>query len=433
MVRPIGLTNAKILALKAPERGQIEYADKVVPGLRVRVGKTGSATFIVRKRIGPRVANVTLGRFDERHFPLVEARQRARLIISDIEAGVAPALAVRQAAPAPEPDTFKAVSSTYLERHVDKRGLRTAAEVRRIFTRYIWPEFGDRPFLEVRRRAVTDLLDEIEDGKAGKEHNLGGPVQADYTLAVLSTLFTWYAVRDEDYASPIIRGMRRTKPRERARTRVIGLLPSGKQDDDELRLFWRTASASEVFGAYLQTCLLTGQRRAKVMEMRWVEIDDVGVWTIPTAPREKSTAGLLKLPPLALTILRAQPIVDDNPYVFAGRGGRPMYPGDKLKHDFDADLAKENDGVKLPHWTIHDLRRTAKTLMRRAGVSGEISERVLGHAIAGVEGVYDRHSYFDEKADALVRLAALIERVLEPASNVVPITASPSASAPLDR
>jgi integrase len=103
-----------------------------------------------------------------------------------------------------------------------------------------------------------------------------------------------------------------------------------------------------------------------------------------------------------------------------------MYPGDKLKHDFDADLAKGNGGTKLPHWTIHDLRRTAKTLMRRAGVSGELSERVLGHAIAGVEGVYDRHSYTEEKADALVRLAVLVERILDPAPNVVPITASAS-------
>ena len=55
----------------------------------------------------------------------------------------------------------------------------------------------------------------------------------------------------------------------------------------------------------------------------------------------------------------------------------------------------------LPNWTLHDLRRTAKTLMVRAGVRPDISERVLGHVIAGVEGTYDRHSYADEKRDAL--------------------------------
>src|SRR5258708_34713149 len=68
----------------------------------------------------------------------------------------------------------------------------------------------------------------------------------------------------------------------------------------------------------------------------------------------------------------------------------------------------------LPNWTLHDLRRTSKTLMARASVRPDISERVLGHVIAGVEGTYDRHSYADEKRDALEKLAAMIERILNP-------------------
>ena len=68
----------------------------------------------------------------------------------------------------------------------------------------------------------------------------------------------------------------------------------------------------------------------------------------------------------------------------------------------------------MPNWTLHDLRRTAKTLMARAGVRPDISERVLGHVIAGVEGTYDRHSYADEKRDALKKLAEIVERILNP-------------------
>ena len=76
----------------------------------------------------------------------------------------------------------------------------------------------------------------------------------------------------------------------------------------------------------------------------------------------------------------------------------------------------------MPGWVIHDLRRTARSLMSRAGVRPDIAERVLGHAIAGVEGVYDRHSYREEKADALQRLAALVETIVNPpAANVVPL------------
>ena len=58
-------------------------------------------------------------------------------------------------------------------------------------------------------------------------------------------------------------------------------------------------------------------------------------------------------------------------------------------------------------------------------MQSEHAERVLGHAIGGVEGIYDRHSYATEKADALRKLAALIERIVNPpADNVVPYTRS---------
>ena len=61
--------------------------------------------------------------------------------------------------------------------------------------------------------------------------------------------------------------------------------------------------------------------------------------------------------------------------------------------------------------------------MSRAGIRPDIAERVLGHAIAGVEGVYDRHKYEAEKADALKKLAHLVETIINPPArgNVVPI------------
>jgi integrase len=75
------------------------------------------------------------------------------------------------------------------------------------------------------------------------------------------------------------------------------------------------------------------------------------------------------------------------------------------------------------HFTFHDLRRTAKSLMSRAKVEPWVSERVLGHVIKGVEGVYDRHDWTEEMADALEKLAGLIERILDPNSNVVKLRA----------
>ena len=104
--------------------------------------------------------------------------------------------------------------------------------------------------------------------------------------------------------------------------------------------------------------------------------------------------------------------------MFAGRGGTHIAGWSKSKRKFDAKL----EGVKP--WVLHDLRRTARSLMSRAQVRPDIAERVLGHVIKGVEGVYDRHSYAEEKAHALKALAGLIERIVNPpAKNVVSLKA----------
>jgi len=139
--------------------------------------------------------------------------------------------------------------------------------------------------------------------------------------------------------------------------------------------------------------------------MRWEDLDlEAGVWTIPNEGRQKGTGGELLLPEMALDIIKTTPRFV-GPWVFPGRGENHFK---SYKH------LDENDG-----WTLHDLRRTARSLMSRAKVQPHIAERVLGHAIGGVEGVYDRHSYREDKADALKRLAQqIMDIVTPPPSNV---------------
>jgi hypothetical protein len=62
--------------------------------------------------------------------------------------------------------------------------------------------------------------------------------------------------------------------------------------------------------------------------------------------------------------------------------------------------------------------------MSRVGVPTDIAERVLGHAIPGVRSVYDRHGYEAEKRDALERFAELVDQILNPVPNVVPVQTS---------
>lgn len=144
--------------------------------------------------------------------------------------------------------------------------------------------------------------------------------------------------------------------------------------------------------------------------MKWSDLASDGTWTLPTAPREKTNHSSLRLSEQALAVIRSQPRFVSSDRVF-GRFS-----------NFGRAKSRLDKASGVSGWTIHDLRRTARSLMSRAGVRPDIAERVLGHTKRGVEGVYDVFEYTSEKADALQRLANLIERIVEgPVDNVVPL------------
>ena len=171
--------------------------------------------------------------------------------------------------------------------------------------------------------------------------------------------------------------------------------------------------------AFVKVLLLTAQRKDKVAQMRWDDIVD-GEWRIPTASREKGNAGTLRLPPMVLDIINKQPRLMGNPYIFALSGKRA--PNSFIKPKEELDKRMREQVPDMAPWVIHDLRRTARSLMSRAGILPHVAEQVLGHVIPGVMGTYDRHSYDDEKADALNRLACLVEKIVNPPEgNVIPL------------
>jgi integrase len=380
MPRRKRLTDDQVAALQ-PKTARYTYPDPELPAHYVRVYPTGAKSFVVVS------SNkwTTIG--DARLFSIEQARERARKILHADKAGEA------------SPESFKGVAAKWVEKHVDAKGLRSASEVRR-FLGYLVDAFGDRDFASVRRLDVANLIDKIAEER--------GPRTARYCLQICRTLMSWYARRDEAYNSPIVAGIA-AELLSKSRDRVLS--------DEEIRAVWKLAGKSGHFGAIIKVLLLTGQRRMKVATMRWDDLDG-NVWTIATEEREKNNAGKLVLPPAVLDTLNEQQRHLDNGYVFAARGGTCFNSFARSKREFDAKLG----GMSSP-WTLHDLRRTASSLMNRAGVRPDIVERVLGHAIGGVAGIYNRHAYDNEKADALKALANLIGSIVDPTprTNVTPL------------
>ena len=134
---------------------------------------------------------------------------------------------------------------------------------------------------------------------------------------------------------------------------------------------------------------------------------------IRTEKGEKGNAGTLPLPPMLRRIIAAQPEIIDHPFVFA-------YARYQSSHKRALDKRLKAELGALKPWVVHDLRRTARSLMSRAAVPRDHAERVLGHTIPGVEGVYDQYSYQTEKGEALAKLANLVAKILtqEPAGSL---------------
>ena len=122
--------------------------------------------------------------------------------------------------------------------------------------------------------------------------------------------------------------------------------------------------------------------------MRWSDIAD-GIWTVAETERDKGTIGKVRLPQIMLNTINVLPRFENNPFVFASPKGVAFNHWSEAMRELRAELPGE-----MPHFTLHDLRRTARTL-EAIGVKQVIAERVLGHTIAGVEGVYNRHQYFE--------------------------------------
>jgi integrase len=395
------LSDAGVRALK-PRAARYAHPDPELAGHYVRVQPSGAKSFVAVTRDPTNGKQVwaTIGPADL--MTVEEAREKARDAIKRVQAGQ-PAFETPVKA-----ELFADVAEQWLKRHVAAKGLRSAPDLARLLKTHVYPRWANRPFLDIRRSDVAALLDEIEDNH--------GPRQADYVLAIVRSVMNWRAARSDDYSAPISRGMRRTNPKERARARILS--------DEELRAAWKAAEGDGAFGAFIRLLLLTAQRREKVASMRWRDIAN-GTWTIPAEAREKGAGGELELPPAALDIIEAQPRIGESPYVFAGRSvkGREhacLSGFGKRKRALDAKVAAELPNV--PQWQLHDLRRTARSLMSRAGVRPDIAERVMGHVQPGVAGVYDRHAYFDEKADALAKLAALVDAIVKPrTAEIVPL------------
>jgi integrase len=397
------LTQRRIDALECPaHKKDMLVFDEEQRGLGVRVTAGGGKSFLVQYRHAGEKRRMPLGSCAA--VSLAKARLAARQIVGAVAAGKDPASDRKAAALEAKREalTLDALIDQWAKLHLaGKRANYSAAAVsalRRSFAKHL-----NAPAATLGCASVVRVLDDLaKDGKAA---------MAGATARYGSALFGWAIRRGSLTDSPFERVPIAATVR---RERVLS--------DDEIRSVWKATEGPGAFNAIVRALLLTGQRREEVSGLTWGELDTgFSVWTLPASRSKNGKPHVVPLSEEMQTLLRDQPLRAGTDLVFPGEQG--VYSGwSKSKERLD-----KRSGVS--GWTLHDLRRTMATGLQKLGVRLEVTEAVLNHVAgsrAGIVGVYQRHSWADEKRAALTawgeRVAAIVEG-REAEDNVRPLRA----------
>ena len=372
-----------------PGPTRYEFPDAGQRGLLLVVFPSGKKSFIVRYRFAGIKRKLTLG-----DIGLAAARKTAAEALYEVHQGRDPADAkkeIKAKAATARAETVQWLCEQYIKREGDK--LRSIDVRKRAFAQLVYPEIGDVPLSALRRSQIVKLLDRVQDQN--------GDRRADLVLAYLRKVFNWHASRTDDFSSPIVKNMGRYNGKERERSRVL--------TDDELAKIWAATETPHPYHALVRFLLLTGARRDEARRLPWPEI--VGTdWHLPAARNKVKADFTRPLSKAAQAVLQNMPRIDGGALVFSLDGHRPM--------ELAKPKARLHAACGVTGWTLHDCRRTARTLMSRAGIAADIGERCLGHVIGGVRAVYDKHHHA-EMQRAFGALAAQIDRIINPLADVV--------------
>lgn len=422
------LTPKRIEAEKPPTARK-EIPDGLLPGLYLVVQPSGAKSWAVRYRYAGAPRKLTIGPYPA--IDLASARTLGGKALRAAAEGRDPAAEKQNAkgdakrASLEEArgkrDLFENVAREFIERHAMKSnrettwretarilGLRPDAEGNLIEVGGdVIPAWRGRKVQEITKRDVIALLDSVNDR---------APIMANRVLAAVRKLFNWCLARDVISVSPCT--LVEPPAPERSRERILS--------DDEIRRLWKAMDVEGwPFGPLVKILLLTGQRLGEVGGMRWDELAlDAKMWTLPGERVKNDNKHEVPLSDAAVEILKAQPrIKTTKGFVFTTTRDAAVSGFSRAKDRLDETMA--GDGGELEHWTFHDLRRTMASGMARLGIQLPVIEKILNHTsgtFRGVVGVYQRHSFSDEKRAALQAWASFVQSTVsgeKPTTNVV--------------
>ncbi len=390
------LTDTKLKNLK-PQDKLYKVSDR--DGLYVAVLTSGTVSFRYDYRINGRRETLVIGQYGRDGISLAEAREELIAAKKLLKAGQSPAAAKRDGIKKIRgAETFAVHTDSYMKHVILADSTRAMKQA--VIDRDILPVLGNKMMAEITTSMVRDLCDRIVER--------GGRATAVQAREIISSVYRHANDRGHGLFNPAAdikpSSIAIFKPRERTLT------------PEEIGLFFRTLDAIGAMGTMkmaLKLVLITMVRKGEFTNATWDEIDfKKWTWTIPSDRMKGSRAHVIYLPKQAQDILVGlQMCAGGSEYLVPGRYNfRKPLSNAALNSLIDRTVKIINeDGEHIQGFTVHDMRRTASTLLHEAGYPSDWIEKALAHEQKGVRAVYNKAEYARQRAYMLQQWADMID------------------------
>lgn len=371
------LTDLAVKSLPVPEKGQKDYRDDLIKGFSVRVSQGGSRVFYLmhgRSRTRTKIGVypiITLG----------QARKRAKEILAEKTLG----------RNSPKDIAFNDALTLFLDNYTSRKP-RTIKDTTYILNRHFLPPLRHEKLADITTDHIARIIDRLRSK----------PTTARHALTAIKMFFSWSIERHYILTSPCQALQAPQKPRPRERVLDTGELK---------KLLAIAQNTPYPFGPIVLLLILTGQRRSEIGSLKWGYISGDAI-TLPSELTKNNRPHAIPIGAWTHQVLNTIPRINTTDYLFPPWGDRdqPYSNWSNPKETFDKKCLIEP-------WTLHDLRRTFSTNMAALGVRQEVTEKLLNHisggAVSQIARIYNRHTYFEEMAEALAMyenyLATLIQ------------------------
>lgn len=400
----MALTDTALKALKSRDKTYTVTDDR---GLHVEVFPTGGIVWRYRYRLNGKYEKLTLGKYPA--LTLKNARLKRDEAAQQVAMGESPAKKKQQAKVTGAEDATVADFAERFFKDIQARDRKDVTMPRRYLEKDILPHIGSKPVREVTAEDVRSVI--------WRKKSQGFDAAAGQVRGLLKRMFDYALTCGLIQSNPVMALPMRHVYRAAARDRALTL--------DEIRQFLRAMQASNIrrqFKIAFQLILMTLVRKSELMLAQWKDVHlDEGEWHIPVENSKTGKPYIVYLSTQAKTLFKElKPLASSSAWVLPGRGtlAKP-FANNALNQALKVSL----QGQEIPAFTIHDLRRTASTLLHEQGWPSDVVEKALNHTIGGVRGVYNRAEYAEQRREMLQAWSDYIDG-LAPSANLVIGTAS---------